>query len=161
MPFAIGIEYTKTEHNVGTLLRSAHNFGAAMVFTVGRRYRRQASDTENAVRKLPVLHFSSWEEFRDHAPIDWVPIAVELGADAVPLVNYQHPRNALYILGPEDGSVSREVRGWCRETLYIPCSSCLNVATAGSIVMYDRTAKQQRVALERVLARDQNIARRL
>lgn len=42
--------HAKKEVNLGTLMRSAFNFGAAYVFTVGRRYSEQASDTVRAVR---------------------------------------------------------------------------------------------------------------
>ena len=148
MPFAIGIVHTKTEHNVGTLMRSAHNFGAAMVFTIGRRYTKQSSDTENAAGKIPILHFPSWEEYRDAAPFDWTPIAVELSPGAKPLVNFAHPKRAVYLLGPEDGSLGRDIRERCKDTIVIPSSSCLNVAVAGSIVMYDRIAKEEREAIK-------------
>ena len=148
MPFAIGIVHTKTEHNVGTLMRSAHNFGASMVFTIGRRYTRQSSDTENAAGKIPILHFGSWEEYRDASPFDWTPIAVELSPGAEPIVNFDHPRRAVYLLGPEDGSLGRDIRERCKHTIVIPTSSCLNVAVAGSIVMYDRIAKEQREAIK-------------
>lgn len=37
--FGIGIYHTKNVLNVGTLWRSAHNFGASFIFTVGMRYR--------------------------------------------------------------------------------------------------------------------------
>lgn len=44
-----------------------------------------------------------------------------------------NPRRAVYLLGPEDGSISFLVQ--------IPSTYCLNVATAGAVVMYDRAAK--------------------
>lgn len=147
MPFAIGIVHTKTQHNVGTLFRSAHNFGASMVFTIGRRYDRQASDTERASGKMPLLHFPTWDDYLTSAPYDWIPIAVELTDDAKPIVNFAHPKRAVYLLGPEDGSLPRSIRERCKKTIIIPCTSCLNVAVAGSIVMYDRIAKEQRASL--------------
>lgn len=143
MPFAIGIEYTKTESNVGTLMRSAVNFGAALVFTVGRRYRRQASDTVHAAHQIPVLHFASWDDARRHLPIDWTPVVVELGDGAHRLETFVHPKRAIYILGPEDGSVSDEVQSRYRNKVIIPSLRCLNVAVAGSVVMYDRVAKER------------------
>lgn len=51
--FGVGIYHTKTEQNVGTLMRSAQCFGAAFVFTIGKRYHRQSSDTMNAMNALP------------------------------------------------------------------------------------------------------------
>lgn len=47
--FGIGIERSKTEHNVGTLWRTADLLGAAFIFTVGRRYKpRQANSSHES-----------------------------------------------------------------------------------------------------------------
>jgi hypothetical protein len=43
--FAIGIVNGKTHQNIGTLLRSAYLYDAAFVFTIGKRYDRQASSS--------------------------------------------------------------------------------------------------------------------
>lgn len=147
MPFAIGIEHTKTTHNVGTLLRSAVNFGASAVFTIGRRYKREASDTVNAAAQIPLIHCLGLDDFRDHMPKDWIPIIVELGDNARPIENFIHPKRCIYILGPEDGSVSRQLQDRYRTKIVIPSARCLNVAVAGSIVMYDRIAKERRASL--------------
>ena len=45
---------------------------------------------------------------------------------------------AAYILGPEIGSLSPEILQRCRHVVKIPSSFCLNVATTGAIVLYDR-----------------------
>lgn len=158
MPFAIGIEHTKTEHNVGTLLRSALNFGASMVFTVDCRVYRRSSDTLHTARHIPVLHFLTWADAWAAWPPDWVPVAVEIREGAVSLAKFSHPRSAVYVLGPEDGSVSREFLDRAKHTLVIPTGrtlapgskgnrfahphDCLNVAAAGTVVMYDRVAKE-------------------
>src|SRR3990167_2467869 len=140
MSFAIGIEHTKTPANLGTLLRSAYCFGAAMVFTVGKRYARQCSDTVYSTRHIPVIHFKDWTDFRAHQWPDWDLVAIELTEGARELSEFIHPRSAIYILGPEDGSISSEVLGWPRvQKIKIESAFCLNVATAGSIVMYQRT----------------------
>lgn len=141
MPFAIGIEYGKNSLNVGTLMRSAWNMGAAMVFTVGRRYKREPSDVTATWKKLPILHFDDWDSARRNLPMDWVPVAVELAEGAESLVTFEHPRCAVYILGPEDGSISYGAISPVRRRVVIPSRLCLNVAVAGSIVMYDRLAK--------------------
>lgn len=39
--YGIGIYETKEETNVGTLWRSAQNFGADFIFTIGARYKTQ------------------------------------------------------------------------------------------------------------------------
>ncbi len=45
---AIGVYKGKTEHNIGTLWRSAYILGAAYIFTVEKRYKKQTSDVLNA-----------------------------------------------------------------------------------------------------------------
>src|SRR3990167_1880379 len=142
MAFAIGIEHVKHSVNLGTLLRSAWNLGAAMVFTVGRRYDRQHGDTVSAYRHIPLLHFVSWQDYRDHAPFDWQPIGVEIAPYSIPLERFVHPKCAVYLLGPEDGSLSAEAMGLCKAIVTIPSRLCLNVSTAGAIVMYDRLQKK-------------------
>lgn len=46
--FGIGIYNPKTETNMGTLWRSAYNFGADFIFTIGMRYKKMGSDTAKA-----------------------------------------------------------------------------------------------------------------
>lgn len=138
--FGIGVMLPKNEMNMGTLIRSAHSFGAAFVFTVGRRYKRQPSDTTNGTLHMPAYHYLDTDDLWAHIPHDCVPVGIEV-CGAVELPAFNHPRSALYILGPEDGSIPERMLSRCAVTLKIPGRWCLNVATAGSIVMYDRIAK--------------------
>jgi len=80
--FGIGIFHVKTEQNVGGLFRSAQQMGAAFVFTIGRRYRMQPTDTQHAARHLPLWHFSTFDDYRQHLPYDCPLIGVELDAEA-------------------------------------------------------------------------------
>jgi tRNA(Leu) C34 or U34 (ribose-2'-O)-methylase TrmL len=74
-------------------------------------------------------------------PLGCTPVAVELVEGARPLPEYTHPDRAIYIFGPEDGSLSEDVRGWCEETIYIPTEGCMNLAATVNVVLYDRMAK--------------------
>jgi len=139
--FGIGVEHSKTEVNIGTLLRSAVNFGASFVFTVGRRYAPQKSDTLQSWHHIPVWHFNTWEEYHNHAPYDWRPLGIEIAPEATDLPAFVHPNRAVYILGAEDRGLSVYARQLCQALITIPSTFCLNVAVAGAIVMYDRTTK--------------------
>jgi tRNA G18 (ribose-2'-O)-methylase SpoU len=141
MTFAIGIENSKWECNVGTLWRSAYNFNAAMLFTIGRRWRKQASDTTATSRHIPLIAFRDLDDLREHMPRAWTPVAVEICKEATSLPDFKHPKQAVYILGPEDAGVSKKTAAWCKEKIVIPSRQCLNVAVAGAIVMYDRQCK--------------------
>ena len=139
--FGVGIVGSKTAVNVGTLWRTADALGAAFIFTAGRRYPRQASDTTKAWRHVPMFEFQDAEALFESIPFGCVPVAVELAADARGLPGYTHPERAVYILGAEDTGVPPRVLRRCRDVVRIPGSRCLNVAVAGSIVLYDRVAK--------------------
>lgn len=139
---AIGIERSKTEMNVGTLMRSAVCLGADFIFTIGHRYEPQASDTVASWRQVPLFHYATVEDFRHHRPYDVPLIGVELSEDAVPLETFKHPERAMYLLGPEDGSLSKAAVEQCQTVVRFQSAYCLNVASAGTVVLYDRQAKQ-------------------
>lgn len=139
--YAIGIVGSKTPLNVGTLWRSAGIMGARFVFTCGRRYPKQASDTIKAWKHVPFFEFDSTDDLFNHIPKDCVPVAVELDARACPLAPYTHPERAIYLLGAEDNGLPKAALERCRDIVQLPGEHCLNVAVAGSIVLYDRLAK--------------------
>ena len=144
--FGIGIYQTKTRVNVGTLLRSAYQLGAEFVFTVGRRYHRQSSDTLKTWRHIPLYHYETADELK--IPYDCLLVGIEMGGDS--LVSAKHPQRAVYILGAEDNGLPKEIISRCHRIISIPSvrTNSYNVAVAGSIVMYDRIAKKLEVTNE-------------
>ena len=76
------------------------------------------------------------------------PIAVELRPDAESLVAFEHPADALYVFGPEDGSLPKPVRLLCHRFVVIPTHHCLNLAAAVNVVLYDRRLKRHLAGLE-------------
>lgn len=137
--FGIGVYHTKTETNIGTLWRSAMNLGADFVFTIGRRYRRQSSDTIKAPRHLPLWHFKDFEDFSEHIPYGCQLVAVENTDPTSDLPVFGHPERAVYLLGAEDHGLPEDVLAKAQSVVEIPCEKgCFNVAVAGAIVMYDR-----------------------
>jgi tRNA G18 (ribose-2'-O)-methylase SpoU len=142
--YGIGIVGSKTPLNVGTLWRSAGILGASYIFTAGRRYPQQASDTIKAWRHTPFFEFDHADALFDAIPKGCVPVAVEMGGR--PLHAVVHPERAVYILGAEDTGIPARVLDRCPLVVSIPGDHSLNVAVAGSIVLYDRIAKQGAVA---------------
>jgi len=139
--FGIGIENTKNKANIGTLWRSAYGLGAAFIFVIGNRYKKQASDTIKATRHIPMYHYSTFEQFYENMPKDCILIGVELNEKARYLEGYGHPERAIYLLGAEDNGLSKIALGKCHSLIQFESKSCLNVSVAGSIVMYDRQQK--------------------
>ncbi len=141
--YAVGIYHPKREVNVGTLWRSATLYNAAFIFTVGRRYPEQASDTTKAHRHIPLLHFKDVDDLVSHLPYSCPLVGVELDDRAKPLGDYWHPDRAAYLLGAEDHGLSPAVMDRCHDLVTIPTPRTFshNVAVAGSILLHDRYTK--------------------
>jgi tRNA G18 (ribose-2'-O)-methylase SpoU len=143
----VGIFEAKTPENVGGLWRSAHAFGADFIFTVGPRYpRRQVTDTTHAERSIPLFTFATVAGMMSAFPRAAALIGIECGEDCVAeptsLPRFSHPPQAVYLLGAEDRGLSREAQGHCHELVSIPTALCLNVASAGTVILYDRAMKE-------------------
>jgi tRNA G18 (ribose-2'-O)-methylase SpoU len=144
----IGIWNGKTEMNVGGLWRSAYCLGANFIFTIGNRYKKQASDTVKAYRHIPLWRFEDFADFRAHIPYDYQLVGVELLPQSKPLLSFSHPERAIYILGPEDGSLSTEIIDACQCLVKFDSRFCLNVASAGTVILYDRQTKSAIIECE-------------
>lgn len=138
--FGIGIYHPKTTENIGTLWRSAHNFGADFIFTIGKRYQKQASDTTKAERHVPLYEYVTYEDFKNNLPKGCQIVFIEQTDKAKDLKDTSHPEACVYVLGAEDQGVPEELMKGHQVT-FIDTPMCLNVAVAGSIVMYDRSIK--------------------
>lgn len=136
----IGLHNPKNEVNVGAVMRAAGCYGASLVAISGRRFRRHCTDTAKAWRHLPVVH--GLETVFDAIPYDCVPVAVDLVDGAVSLPYYAHPERAMYIFGPEDGTLGATVLGRCRDRVMVPTRHCMNLAATVNVVLYDRLAKR-------------------
>jgi tRNA G18 (ribose-2'-O)-methylase SpoU len=144
--FGIGIENIKTGFNYGTLFRSANIFGASFIFVIGKRFKKQHSDTLCSERHLPLFEYDSFEEFYSNIPHGCELVGVELIDNAIPIANFKHPARACYLLGAEDYGLSKKAVDACKDIIVLPGERSLNVSVAGSIVMYDRIIKGIRVA---------------
>lgn len=140
--FEIGIIRGKTPENVGTLWRSASQMGASGIFTIGKRYSHQASDTVKAYRNIPSREYETLEAFMAALPHSCPLIGVEMGGR--PLPGFTHPERAVYLLGAEDGGIPKAALDRCHQIVSLPSvrTASYNVAVAGSLVMYDRQCKR-------------------
>lgn len=95
---------------------------------------------------------------KDYLGVDWredeqaldnfiaagmTPIAVEVRDNSESLPEFVHPARAVYVFGPEDGSIPRGVLSVCHRFLRIPTANRtpLNLAAAVNVVLYDRWVK--------------------
>ena len=135
---AIGLDNPKCPANVGGVMRAAGCYGVAMVAMTGQRMRRIPTDVKKQWRMMPVIET---EDLRLVIPYDCVPVAIDLVPGARSLVDYTHPERAFYIFGAEDATLGERVLSWCRDVVYVPTYSCMNLAATVNVVMYDRTVK--------------------
>jgi tRNA G18 (ribose-2'-O)-methylase SpoU len=140
--FGIGIWNGKNHYNLGTLWRSAFIFGASFIFTVGRRYSKQSSDTVHAWKHIPLHKFDSNDDLVKFLPMGCPLIGVELDDRAHSITTFSHPERACYLLGAEDNGLSEAERQRCHALIQLPGSCSMNVASAGTVVMYDRYLKR-------------------
>lgn len=139
----IGIIGSKYSDNVGTLWRSAYAMGADFIFTIGKRYKHEVTDTCKASKHIPLLHFDTYEEFLK--TIDCEVVCIENQHMTHTLNHYKHPERCVYLLGAEDAGIPEEIlvdTDKRTHVVMIPSELCLNVSVAGSIVLYDRLTKE-------------------
>lgn len=137
--FEIGIYHNKTPANLGTLWRSAFQLGAAGIFTIGKRYNKQGSDTLKTHRHIPLRNYADFDEFQRARPYDAMLVGIEMGGK--PLSQYRgHPERAIYLLGAEDYGLPPSIIEKCQHVISLEAinTESYNVAVAGSLVMYHR-----------------------
>ena len=137
----IGLVQPKTTENVGSALRAAFVYEAALIVTTGKRYRPVSTDTMKTYRHVPFLQV---DDIFDAIPYDCVPVAVDLLEGAISLPSFSHPERAFYIFGPEDGTLGKNITERCRDIVIVPTRRCMNLAATVNVVLYDRLAKQTR-----------------
>ena len=148
----IGLTNPKSPSNVGSVMRAAGCYCVDQVLYSGQRYENAAkyggvkhnTDTKKARDKIPLKAsepFEKIEVLRTLLPPETKIICVDLVEGAIPLPNFQHPDQALYIFGPEDGTISQEVINCADEVVYVPTVGCMNLAASVNVLLYDRLAK--------------------
>ncbi|HXJ63793.1 MAG TPA: TrmH family RNA methyltransferase [Actinomycetota bacterium] len=140
----------KYPFNVGGALRACAAFGSeTLVWTGDRvhtegvprlpREERLRGYKDVRMRRLDVDGVAAIDPFRGDG---FTPVAVEFRRNSERLPEFQHPEEALYVFGPEDGSLPGAVLAQCHRFVIIPTMHCLNLAASVNLVLYDRLAKQ-------------------
>jgi len=139
--FGVAFYFPKTNTNIGSLMRTAHVLGADFFAIVGQRIKNQASNTMHSERHIPLFVYKDFEDFYAHIPYDTQLVGVELEPRATEVTKFPHPQRAVYLLGSEDNGLPERVLAACHHVVRLKGERSLNVACAGSIVLYDRVAK--------------------
>jgi len=142
---SIGLTNPKSPSNVGAVMRAAGCYQVDSVFYTGQRYARAEkfnTDTKSAVSSIPLVGVDSLpcligSELSKETKI----ICVDLVEGAIELPDFEHPQDALYIFGPEDGTISQKVIDQADAVVYVPTVGCMNLAATVNVLLYDRLVK--------------------
>lgn len=137
----IGLVNPKTPSNMGAIMRAAGCYQVACVRYTGERFGYAAkyhTDTRDIVGKIGLQHVDSLLE---GLPTTTKIVCVELVEGASLLPEFVHPEQAIYIFGPEDGSIPQELIDRADHVVYIPTIGCMNLAATVNVLLYDRLAK--------------------
>jgi tRNA G18 (ribose-2'-O)-methylase SpoU len=132
--FAIGVEESSKEGNLGNLVRSAHSFGASFFFAIAPAVNVRAvrgTDTSGAFDHMPFYKFDTVADMV--LPRGCALVGVELTPDAVELPSFRHPSCAAYVLGPEMGSISPALQAKCDQNPDEVLRECRRGGCAGDV----------------------------
>lgn len=143
---AIALINPRYAHNVGAAVRAASCFGASQVWWTGNRVtideaKGQRLPREERMKGYRDVELFQFDWFFDQFPSDIVPVAVERRQNSENLPDFVHPEKALYVFGPEDGSLEAVHLRHCHRFVIIPTAHCLNLAAAVNVILYDRMLK--------------------
>lgn len=153
----IGLTNPKSPSNVGGVMRAAGCYSVDQVVYTGNRYTLAAkfigsknnTDTQRSSDQIPLVAIDDFLELKqpsiehllEKLPESTKIICVDLVEGAIPLPLFQHPEQALYVFGPEDGTISQTVIDQADDVVYVPTVGCMNLAASVNVLLYDRLAK--------------------
>lgn len=151
----IALTNPKSPTNVGAVMRAAGCYQVDQVLFTGKRYamaakhggNKLATDTKKASRIIPLTQVDGLDNVKqslENIPNTAKIVCVDLVEGATPLPHFHHPEHAIYVFGPEDGTISQQVIDAADEVVYVPTIGCMNLAATVNVLLYDRLAKAER-----------------
>jgi tRNA(Leu) C34 or U34 (ribose-2'-O)-methylase TrmL len=136
----------KYPHNLGQVVRACSCFDVKQIWWSGQRVLKQLEGLSRLPREERMRGYAEVQILHHDRPLDVfaadaVPVAIEFRPGSESLPDFEHPEKAVYVFGPEDGSVPPGVLRECHRFVCIPSKHCLNLSMAVGMVLYDRIAK--------------------
>ncbi|MBT5231190.1 MAG: RNA methyltransferase [Methylococcales bacterium] len=137
----IGLINPKSPSNVGSVLRASGCFQADKIFYTGVRFERAAQFNTDTQSVEGYVSLKGVDDLYSTVEYGTEVVCVDLVEGATSLPDFKHPEKALYVFGPEDGTISQDIVNKADHVVYIPTIGCLNLAASVNVVLYDRVAK--------------------
>jgi tRNA(Leu) C34 or U34 (ribose-2'-O)-methylase TrmL len=146
---SVGLINPKGAENVGSVMRAAGCYQVNQVLYSGQRYDRatkMSTDTRNISSSIPLVNIETLgvDNLIDAVESDTKIVCVDLIQGATSLPAFQHPEKALYIFGPEDGTIPQNIVDRADHVVFVPTVGCMNLAASVNVLLYDRLAKSSR-----------------
>jgi 23S rRNA (guanosine2251-2'-O)-methyltransferase len=144
------LDHVSDPQNLGTLLRAGLAFDIAGVVIPSDRSASVTPAVVNAsagaVERVPVAQVVNVNRaIADMKSAGRWVVGLDTGEDSRSIYEAEVPTPVALVLGSEGRGISRQVRSSCDLIVSIPIAQTvesLNVATAGSIVLYDLARRQ-------------------
>lgn len=146
----------KFARNVASALRGASCYGIDQLWWTGDRVQLDIDSGQRLPREERMKGYGEVDLINSDYPFDampagTVPVAIEIRENSEQLPEFEHPDNAIYVFGPEDGSIPKPVLAHCQRFVMVPTAHCMNLAATVNVVMYDRMAKRRALGLDPIL----------
>lgn len=162
LPYGVCLMSVTGDLNVGTMVRTAHNFGAERVIVFGRRkYDRRSA--VGAEYYTPVVKYGGLNDDLSMDPTafieamdayDYIPVFVETGGHEVRHVDWsiynehiwtKHGKKPCFVFGNESRGIDNNILAtrvrwedsYCISVPQLGVMRSFNVAACASIVLYD------------------------
>lgn len=143
---AIILENPKYPRNVGNAVRACSCYGIPELVFTGSRVSLEPYPGYRLPREERMRGYKDVQVSVNDRPLDKFDgatmVGVELLHGATPLTYYEHPEDAVYVFGPEDGGITKGMRSAIHHFVFIPTRHCTNLSAAVYTVLYDRQLKQ-------------------
>src|SRR5215469_9139473 len=143
-------------HNIAAAIRAASCFDVTRLVWTGSRI--DLSPLERLPREERMKGYKDvvWTHDNRDKPLAFfqpgvAPVCVEVYENSEPLTTFEHPENAVYVFGPEDGKVPQVIRRLCHRFVHISAHFCLNLSAAVNVVLAHRLMSRQLASMEPLL----------
>lgn len=139
----IALTNPKYARNVGGAIRACSCWGVdELIWSGNRVLSPEEWDSEERIpREMRMfdVKLTRSDRFKDIIKSSGlIPIAIEFMDNSENLFDFIHPENAMYIFGPEDGSIPSTILQHCHRFVKLPTIHCLNLTSAINCVLMHR-----------------------